>query len=154
QWTPELILARLSWVAVALAFALLAALLFDRFDPSKKRSRRSASAPAVVSTEAAENLSAAHKPIDVPPLTPLANRQSHFRFSAILLAELRLMLKGQKWWWYAVAAGFIVACAATPSASARGMLLACAWFWPVLIWSKMGVRETRDQTSQFIFSAP
>jgi len=64
------------------------------------------------------------------------------------------MLKGQKWWWYAVVAGFIVACAATPSASGRGMLLACAWFWPVLIWSKMGVRETRDQTSQLIFSAP
>ena len=64
------------------------------------------------------------------------------------------MLKGQKWWWYAVAAGLIVACAATPSASARGILLACAWFWPVFVWSKMGVRETRDQTSQLIFSAP
>ncbi len=64
------------------------------------------------------------------------------------------MLKGQKWWWYAVAAGLIVACAAVPDASARGMLLACAWFWPILIWSKMGVREVRDQTSQLIFSAP
>ncbi len=46
QWTSGLILARLSWIAVALALALLAALLFDRFDPSKERSRRSASAPA------------------------------------------------------------------------------------------------------------
>lgn len=53
-----------------------------------------------------------------------------------------------------MAAGLIVATAATPSASARGMLLACAWFWPILIWSKMGVREVRDQTSQLIFSAP
>ena len=154
QWTPELILARLSWIAVALALALLAALLFDRFDPSKERSRREVSAPALVSTEAAENFSPPRASIHVPPLTPLANRLSHFRFGAILLAELRLMLKGQKWWWYAVAAGLIVACAATPSASGRGMLLACAWFWPILIWSKMGVRETRDQTSQLIFSAP
>jgi hypothetical protein len=64
------------------------------------------------------------------------------------------MLKGQKWWWYAVAAGLIVGCASVPDASARGMLLACAWFWPILIWSKMGVREVRDQTSQLIFSAP
>jgi len=154
QWTPELILARLSWIAVAMALALLAALLFDRFDPSKERSRREVSAPALVSTEAAENFSPPRASIHVPPLTPLANRLSHFRFGAILLAELRLMLKGQKWWWYAVAAGLIVACAATPSASGRGMLLACAWFWPILIWSKMGVRETRDQTSQLIFSAP
>jgi cytochrome b subunit of formate dehydrogenase len=154
EWTPELILGRLSWIAVALAFALLAALLFDRFDPSKERSRRAISAPAFVPIEVAENLLPARKPIHAPPLKPLANRRSHFRFGAIFLAELRLMLKGQKWWWYAVAAGLIAACAATPSASARGTLLACAWFWPVLIWSKMGVRETREQTSQLIFSAP
>ena len=154
QWTPELVLARLSWIAVALALALLAALLFDRFDPSKERWRRLISTPADVPAEVAENLSLERKPIHAFSLTPLADRQSHFRFGAILLAELRLMLKGQKWWWYTVAAGLIVACAATPSASARGILLACAWFWPVLIWSKMGVRETRDQTSQLIFSAP
>ena len=153
QWTPELILARLSWIAVALVLALLAALLFDRFDPSKERSQRAISTPTDSPVELAENLPP-RTSIHAPPLTPLANRQSHFRFEAILLAELRLMLKGQKWWWYAVAAGFIVASAATPSASGRGMLLACAWFWPVLIWSKMGVRETRDQTSQLIFSAP
>ncbi len=154
QWTAELILARLSWIVVALALALLAALLFDRFDPSKERTRSTASAPTFAPTDVAENLPPARTSIQALPLTPLANRPSHFRFEAILLAELRLMLKGQKWWWYAVAAGLIVACAATPSASARGMLLACAWFWPVLIWSKMGVRETRDQTSQLIFSAP
>src|SRR6202162_702053 len=154
QWTPELILARVSWIAVALAFTLLAALLFDRFDPSKERSRRVISTPADVPAEVAENLSPARTSIHALPLTPSPNRPRHFRFGAIFLAELRLMLKGQKWWWYAVAAGLIVACAATPSASARGMLLACAWFWPVLIWSKMGVREARDQTGQLIFSAP
>src|ERR1700722_16294393 len=102
QWTPELILARLSWIAVALALALLAALLFDRFDPSKERSRRSASALALVPAEMAEYLPPVPKPSHLPFLTPLANRQSHFRFGAILVAELRLMLKGQKWWWYAV----------------------------------------------------
>jgi hypothetical protein len=150
QWTPELILARLSWIVVALALALLAAWLFDRFDPSKERSRRAITAPTLVPPEAAENLPLSRKPIHAPPLTPLTNRQSSFRFGAILLAELRLTLQGQKWWWYAVAAGLLVACAATPSASARGMLLACAWFWPVLIWSKMGMRETRDQSAHFL----
>jgi len=33
-------------------------------------------------------------------------------------------------------------------------VLACAWIWPVLLWSSMGVREVRDQTSQLLFSAP
>src|SRR3984957_12535184 len=70
-WTLELILARLSWIAVALALALLAALLFDRFDPSKERSRRAASALADVPVEIAENLSPARTPIHAPPLTTL-----------------------------------------------------------------------------------
>jgi hypothetical protein len=67
---------------------------------------------------------------------------------------LKLMLKGQKWWWYAVALGLTIASAGVPSADARGILLACAWIWPVLLWSSMGVREARDQTDQLIFSAP
>jgi hypothetical protein len=72
----------------------------------------------------------------------------------MLTAELKLMLKGQKWWWYVVAMGLAIASAAVPAADARGILLACAWIWPVLLWSSMGVRETRDQTYQLIFSAP
>jgi hypothetical protein len=150
QWTASLVFARLLWVAAAIAIALLAALLFDRFDPSKERWRR------VAAREAGETVEgvAAQMPAHAALLTPLAARTGHFRFGAILVAELRLMLKGRKWWWYAVAGGLIVACAATPDASARGILLACAWLWPVLMWSSMGVREVRDQTSQLLFSAP
>jgi hypothetical protein len=154
RWTGGLVLARLSWFLVAIAFILLAALLFDRFDPAKGRWRTVVSAPAPIHPDPVENgpqLKPAYASLS---LTPLPTRESHFRFGAILLAELRLMLKGQKWWWYAVVVGLIVASAAVPDASARGMLLACAWFWPILIWSKMGVREVRDQTSQLIFSAP
>jgi hypothetical protein len=84
----------------------------------------------------------------------LAARAADWRFVSMLGVELRLMLKGQKWWWYAVAMGLAIASAAIPSADARGILLACAWIWPVLLWSSMGVRETRDQTYQLIFPAP
>jgi hypothetical protein len=150
EWTSSLVFARLFWVAAAIAIAFLAALLFDRFDPSKERWRRAA---APEGDEAVESV-AAQMPAHTASLTPLAARTGHFRFGAILVAELRLMLKGRKWWWYTVAAGLIVACAATPDASARGILLACAWLWPVLMWSSMGVREVRDQTSQLLFSAP
>ena len=151
QWTSSLVFARLFWVAAAIAIALLAALLFDRFDPSKERWRGVAAPEAGNGLEGA---AAPRMPTYVTHLTPLAARPVRFRFGAILIAELRLMLKGKKWWWYAVAAGLIVACAATPDASARGILLACAWLWPVLMWSSMGVREVRDQTSQLLFSAP
>jgi hypothetical protein len=70
------------------------------------------------------------------------------------VAELRLMLKGQKWWWYAGAILLFVLSASLPKPQARGIALAIAWFWPVLLWSVMGVREKRDQTSQLLFSAP
>jgi hypothetical protein len=150
QWTSSLVFARLFWVAAAIAITCVAALLFDRFDPSKGR-WRGVAAPA---GDALESVAAPRMPTYVTHLTPLAARPVHFRFGAILVAELRLILKGKKWWWYAVAAGLIVACAATPDASGRGMLLACAWLWPVLMWSNMGVREIRDQTSQLLFSAP
>jgi hypothetical protein len=154
QWSAGLVLARLSWFLVAIAFTFLAALLFDRFDPAKGRLRRVSPAPASMDADPSENRPLVKPAYATFSLTPIRTREEHFRFGAILLAELRLMLKGQKWWWYAVAAGLIVACAAVPDASARGMLLVCAWFWPILIWSKMGVREVRDQTSQLIFSAP
>jgi hypothetical protein len=151
EWTSSLVFARLFWVAVAIGLTFLAALLFDRFDPSKERRRRAA---APVGAETFENVAAPQRPAHAASLTPLAARTGRLRFGAILVAELRLMLKGRKWWWYAVAGGLIIACAATPDASGRGMLLACAWLWPVLMWSSMGVREVRDQTSQLLFSAP
>jgi hypothetical protein len=92
----------------------------------------------------------------VVTLTPLPSRvgPAHFRFGAMLVAELRLMLKGQKWWWYAGAAVLVALCAALPGAQARGVALCMAWIWPVLMWSTMGVRESRDRTSQLLFSAP
>jgi hypothetical protein len=65
-----------------------------------------------------------------------------------------LMLKGQKWWWYAGAVLLVVLSAALPGAQARGVALSVAWIWPVLMWSTMGVRESRDRTSQLLFSAP
>ena len=151
EWSTSLVLARLFWVAVAIALTFLAAVLFDRFDPSKERWRRAA---APVAVDALESTPATPTLSQTTHLTALAARPVHFRFGAMLVAELRLMLKGRKWWWYAVAAGFIIACAATPDASTRGVLLACAWLWPALLWSSMGVREVRDQTSQLLFSAP
>jgi hypothetical protein len=34
------------------------------------------------------------------------------------------------------------------------MLLGCAWIWPILLWSSMGIREVQHQTHQLLFSAP
>jgi hypothetical protein len=155
NWGADIILGRLAWVCAAFGIAMVSALLFDRFDPSRGRALRGASdAHAVPSFETQPENGTLPVQVSAATLTPLAARATHSRLVSLVAAELRLMLKGQKWWWYAVAIGLTIASAAVPSADGRGILLACAWIWPVLLWSSMGVRETRDQTYQLIFSAP
>jgi hypothetical protein len=154
-WTADIIALRIVWLAFAVGIVAVSALLFDRFDPSRRKALREApdAQPALAAGSTPEqNVAAVHA--TAANLTPLAAGRPQSRFLAILTAELRLMLKGQKWWWYAVAAGLAIASGAAPSANARGMVLAFAWIWPVLLWSSMGVRETREQTYQLIFSAP
>lgn len=153
-WTADIIALRLMWLAFAVAIVTVSALLFDRFDPSRGKALREApdAQPGPVPASLPEQ-TAAPIHITAATLTPLATGPGHSRFFAILAAELRLMLKGQSWWWYAVAAGLAIASGAAPSADARGIVLAFAWIWPVLLWSSMGVRETREQTYQLIFCA-
>ncbi len=155
NWTADIVISRLARMALTFGIVIVSAFLFDRFDPSRGSAVREASgARDVPSPEIQAENSAAPVKISAATLTPLTARATHSRFLSMLAAELRLMLKGQKWWWYAVALGLAVASAVVPSADGRGILLACAWIWPVLLWSSMGVRETRDQTYQLIFSSP
>jgi hypothetical protein len=155
-WTAGMVLSRIVWIGFALLLVAFSALLFDRFDPARRRllERRSEAA----SSGSPEILGEAELPrrtiSPVATLSPLPRGAAHFRFGAMLVAELRLMMKGQKWWWYAGAAILLALSAALPGAQARGVALGVAWIWPVLMWSMMGVRERRDQTSQLLFSAP
>lgn len=64
-----------------------------------------------------------------------------------------MFLKGQRWWWYAIALGLIVA-QLSSSVNATHSLLVVAWTWPILILSGLGCRETRHNTRQIVFSAP
>ncbi len=71
-------------------------------------------------------------------LTALSQTPAQFRFGAMLAAELRLMLKGQRWWWYIVAAGLLIVIGGGSVSGGAGIVLGCAWIWPVLMWSQMG----------------
>jgi len=167
DWSPELLALRLYWIAVALALVLLAALLFDRFDPERGPFRahpisaqpsrwkllagwRKRAATANAGGNGAINGGAALKPtVRLSPLNPAALR---FHTSAVLLSELQLMLKRQRWWWYLVAAGLLITSLAKPAQEARE-LLPWVWLWPIFLWSAMGTREARHQTGELIFSA-
>jgi len=70
-----------------------------------------------------------------------------------LLAELKLLLKGQRWWWYAISAALIVACFVNDSETMRQVMLPITWVFPVLIWSAMGNREIHNNVQQMTFSS-
>ena len=150
NWTLGIFLGRLLWVSMAAAIVLMAASFFDRFDPARKSRRgRSSTSPLLVDTE----LKTASSTLAQVHLTPLLSLPTHFNLGRMLYAELRLMLKGVRRWWYVVIAGLIIASIFTPLVVVRQWLLPAAWIWPLLIWSAMGTRETRYRTNQLIFSS-
>jgi arginine exporter protein ArgO len=155
DWTAAIIWHRLWWILIALAMAALASLFFHRFDPARTWSLRRKKSPAAASTNG-DALPAGPAVTDRASdgrLTPLGSEARESRFSQLVVSELRLMLQGQRWWWYVVALGLLIASVASPSLAARSGVIAVAWLWPTLVWSQMGARESRHATESLIFSS-
>jgi len=81
--------------------ALLAAVFFNRFDPSRERVTRQQGDEVIeAASEGDFQTTVTVSPLQPVTLSPVSTR---FTFGAVLRAELRLMLQGQRWWWYGVA---------------------------------------------------
>jgi hypothetical protein len=175
-WTASQILLRLAWCGVAIVLVLLAAAVFDRFDSTRwfGRSRQNAAhAAAGAAAGGSANATAmgnggaaivAGAPVAISArpsvtriaatrLTSLAAGERSSAFVRLFVAELKLATKGLRWWWYAVAAGLLIAQATAPIAAARQQLLGTSWLWLVLVWSGMGARESRFGTRALLFSS-
>ena len=154
DWTWEILLSRLVWLAAAVGLALLAALFFDRFDVSRNSARGSGRVrkpKGAVPETATETVALpALAPVHLQPLAPGARR---FRFLDLLRAEMRLLLNGQRWWWWAVVLGLSIASLFAPIGPVRSVILPLAWLWPILRWSALGTREARHGTDGLVFSA-
>jgi len=154
DWTAALIGPRLLIVAAAAALALLSAIFFDRFDPSRELRLGRRKAPPAAPLDTAE---LAAPPLTAPTrsLTPLTSAAPNALslFLRVLGSELRLMLKGVPWWWAIIALILAGGGLLSPVALTRQIWLPLAWIWPLLLWSALGSREARFQTGQMIFSA-
>lgn len=155
-WTAQAIALRAMWIGVACVMVVLAALVFDRFDTAaavtaRRRGGRPAVAPGGPVVQDAVSAVAPAMAGTPVHLTPLSEAASVHRFGRIFAAELRLALFGQRWWWYAVAMGLLIAQFAAPLEASRGPLVATSWMWCVLVWSAMGARETRFNTRPLLF---
>ena len=158
DWTSGEVLLRVTWLGVAFGLILIGALFFDRFDPARTRAQsvtESKQTGGASEAEAHQLPGAMGAPATISiALVPLSDSERTSNFRRIFVAELRLAVKGYRWWWYAVAAGLVVAQAAVPLEISRGLLLSAAWIWPILIWSALGTREGRFSTQQLLFSCP
>jgi hypothetical protein len=174
EWTAQSAGLRVAWFGFAIVLALLAAVFFDRFDGARGlsfafRRTQAGKLGADASGEMAGGLAPASgamaasavaiqsifaRPSHLTVLPRSAQRVGMFgAFARVFEAELRLALQGQRRWWYAVAAGLLIAEIFSPLEAARGPLLGVAWIWPVLIWSAMGARESRFATRGLLFSS-
>jgi putative Mn2+ efflux pump MntP len=158
KWHTTIVLSRIFLLGVAVLLTLIAAGLFDRFDPAReiaslKRRKKQAVLPKPEELDRLL-LQTRETQLHASDLTPLVHSRSHVRFVALVLAELRLLLRGQQWWWYTVAAGLFAGCLFAPLDSARSGVILVAWLWPALLWSQLGTREVRFSTQAIIFSAP
>jgi hypothetical protein len=150
-WTLSVIGARLGWVGVGFGIALLAALCFNRFDPSHERRRGTTNQEPTTEpvTQTTNDLS--QPSLFVVRLSPVG--PARWSFGRVLLAELRLLLSDVRWWWYGVLAALILAGLFAPNDLARQYILPATWLWPILVWSSLGVLEARHHTTQLVFSA-
>ncbi|HKS72809.1 MAG TPA: hypothetical protein VJQ82_06390 [Terriglobales bacterium] len=156
QWNSIQIVARLTWLLWSVLLALLAALFFHRFDPSREFLRKPRKAgKQVTAKENGSELPSAPSPAGAAAvhLTALERASGRAGFLHLVFSELRLMLKGHAWWWYIVAAGLFIACLASPLDASRGGIIIAAWIWPILLWSQMGAREASYGTESLIFSS-
>lgn len=171
SWTAGTLAWRLYWVAGGIVLAVLAALCLRLFDPfgdavgagmGRAEEDRTAAGPPEAS---ASSPAAAPSPAgrasphaagggftgaDLAPAGRAGPLESFLRTTG---GELRLLLSGHAWWWYAGLAAANAAALFLPSGSV-GTPLLVACLLPVSAWSSLGCRERAMGTEQLLFSSP
>jgi hypothetical protein len=143
------------WVVIGLGLILLSSTWFARFDPAREGLRRSRAKPEEVKEGELVVPQIKVPRIVLPTLSPLVSKLGQMNpFLGVLFAELRLLLNGRRWWWWAITFGLNVAILSSPPSIVEDYLLPIAWLWPLPIWSQMGNRERKNNTSQMVFSSP
>ena len=156
SWTLADVGRRALWLMGAIALVLAAAIPFDRFDKTRQRKQKRDGRWQQILARLGRHEQAVADPKMTTAasarLTPLPPIASHTRFTATLMAELKLALKGQPWWWYLGAAAINIIQLTSGGVDSLQIAL-LGLVWPVLIWSALGTREKQRNTQRIVFSA-
>ncbi len=153
DWTPGIVGGQWLWAAIGLGLILLSALWFARFDPSREGLRLARGKPGEAKVGWLAEAREKALRLALPSLSPLVSKLAVNPFLGVLLAELRLLLNGRRWWWWAITAGLNIALLGNSPSFVKPYLLPIAWLWPLAIWSEMGHRERKHNTSQMVFAS-
>jgi ABC-type transport system involved in multi-copper enzyme maturation, permease component len=168
-WSSKLILTQMKPYLAALFIVPLAAVLFRGFQErgrkessySSSKLRRKQNRITIAETygdAAYSDLSlSAQSPSSTHRLraSQLTKAATSYSLLPLVLAEWRLMVKGTRMIWFAVATGLSALCLLLPSdTSMTYMIWPAAWIWPLLLWSGMGSREARHHTQYLIQTSP
>ena len=151
DWTFGIIGTRLMFLGIGITMAFVSSLFFDRFDASYRKPMRM-TAQRTASLPKDETVSSSHTLSQPAHLTPLTAYKNNFTLLSVTISEIKLLTKGQPWWWYAIACGMFIASLVSTPESIRAYVLPITWLLPILIWSGLGNREIRHNTNQLVFS--
>lgn len=166
NWPTWIYVQRAALVLPAIVTVLGAAIPFDRVrsdsetDEAGWRSRLTGLLPSLADSDATVNSTGESRPVDSVSLTPVEERDTG-GFCRLVAAELRLTLRGRRWWWYAGAVlliavpltGFTAGGAGVRAGFVRQLVLPLAFVWPIFLWSELGVRTTEHGVTDFVLSS-
>ena len=166
-----LVAGRLVLIAVCCLLAVVPAAWFGRFDPARSRPRAQAASDVLagdagqqtaVLPEAAVPGASQTAGLPRHAYRPLPARDARPTLASgrLLAGELRILIQGTSRWWWLVAAvldvaGLLVpARLAGPYGASTALLLAAAWIWPVLIWSRLGAQRRENGLDALLGAYP
>ncbi|WP_235533172.1 hypothetical protein [Paenibacillus sp. Leaf72] len=152
HWTIQMFLERYMWLAAAVMIVTVASFFFHRFDLTRYVKINRTSKPDEAKKAEPHNKPAYRKETEIK-LTPYAAAKGQPNYFKTFALELRLMLKGQRVWWYLAALVMIVLGLVLPIESLTAYVVPFTWLLPILIWSTMGTNETDYRTHSLIFTA-
>jgi len=148
-WSYNIVSSRLMFLGIGIIIALVSSILFDRFDSSRRKPKRTKASASTLTPEPAT----AKQALPAVQLTPITAPLNGFAFPRLIILELKLLFKGGRWWWFVVAGGLFFASLLSTPENVRTFILPVTWLWPILVWSSLGNREMRHNVGQMVFSS-
>lgn len=151
-WNLKTVLPRLNFLGIGFLLSGISAAALYIFDPFSREQKVSVNEkvnPSIADEDASCTLSEKSITLsEVSPVIPAGFARSFLRSITI---ELRLLLRGHRWWWYISVLGANIIAFAIDNVS---LILLIAWLLPLTVWSSMGCRERIFDTESILFSSP